>query len=400
MGLVVIAGALNQAYDFWQGPSSLYFEFLLWPWYAVFGTGLLAALAGAVGGRFQWWPAAWVATSPRPGRSWKYAVVLIVLPLVLVLVIYQRGVPQQRIYPYPPPRTPLVELLANEVGLTPGSPFRGRVATVTGQNISGPVDWHQLHGLDFQLVQKFGNDHRLVGLWYHNIPTLAEYNQLQSPAFYSFGRAFLADPDDPQLRPIMVLRRIDGRILRMLGVRFVITDAAVAGAGALRLRLPQDGKPALFLYELEDANVGQYSPTTEVTAGTAREIVAALSKPDFDPRKAFVTDRPLNAQLVPTTASRLYAEKGGLRLAASADGTSVILLPLEYSNCLRLVPDRGSGGGARLFRANLLQTGVVFSGTIEAYIRYHTGPLMNQACRLEDARSIEKLDIRAADTRN
>ncbi len=394
-GLVIVVGVANKVLDMWQGPSPLYFEFFLWPWYTVFAAALLVAVARKLRERLRGnVERAPQAHSMLGRRRWTWGLAPAVLPWVFVLVMAARAAPQQRTNPYPPPKTAIVELLEKEVGLVPGQPFRGRVATYTGQNISGPANWLQLHHGDYWLIQKFGNDHRLVGLWYHGIPTLAEYNQLMSPVYYRFTREFLAKPDDPQMRVIMVLRKLDPMFLRMLGIRFVIADSVMPQAGELRMIMADDEpRTALYLYELANMNVGQYSPTAEVSVEDADGAIRVMSRPDFEPGNVFVTNHPVNTALVPAEASTLYAEKGGVRLQASSKGTSVVLLPLEFSHCLDLLEEDGSGSRARLFRANLLLTGVVFEGKINASIRYHTSPFRNSHCRVKDTDDANSLRI-------
>jgi hypothetical protein len=55
-----------------------------------------------------------------------------------------------------------------------------------------------------------------------------------------------------------------------------------------------------------------------------------------------------------------------------------------------------SGGKPRLFRANLLSTGVLSSHRIDARISFHTGPFRNSRCRLDDLADSNRMEIRNA----
>jgi hypothetical protein len=316
-------------------------------------------------------------------------------PLVAIAAGYGAAPPESRSYPYPPAETPIVALVRKEIALAPGDVFRGRAATFTGLRIEEPIDWFALHAIDTSLVRQVGNDHRMVGLWYFDIPTLFEYSQFISPAFYALTKSGLARQDDRQMRTVMTLRRVEPRLLRMLGVRHLITDAPVEAPARLRLSVGTDADAELYLYELDDVNVGDYSPTRQRRYVRARDMLAALSGPGFAPRAEVVTDIELPSELVGASAARLSVGKGFFRVSARSPGRSVLVLPLEYSHCLKLESAEPTAQ-ARLFRANLLLTGILFSGTLEATLTYFAGPFRNPGCRIEDARDMETLDIKAA----
>lgn len=144
---------------------------------------------------------------------------------------------------------------------------------------------------------------------------------------------------------------------------------------------------------LERANLGDYSPTEVVLAANAHEALAVMSQPGFDFTHTTVIDESLPSGLVPASSGRLVVEPGKLRLSAKSRGMSVLVLPLEYSHCLDIEVVGGKSSQVRLLRTNLLQAGVLFSGQLEATLRYFTGPFHNAGCRIEDARDVERLDF-------
>src|SRR5262249_4737469 len=111
----------------------------------------------------------------------------------------------------------------------------------------GPLQWGRITG----------NLHDGPGLSQDDIPIWAEYNRLMTPARFVF-------------------QTTDLRIMRIAGVRFVITDAPMPEAklrAELTIRTPPSAQqllllssqPAfesfqLYLYELENPNLGQFSP--------------------------------------------------------------------------------------------------------------------------------------------
>jgi hypothetical protein len=47
----------------------------------------------------------------------------------------------------------------------------------------------------------------------------------------------------------------------------------------------------------------------------------------------------------------------------------------------------------KLFRANLVQTGILFHGTLDVSVRYFTGPFYHSTCRIDDAKDFEKSTV-------
>jgi hypothetical protein len=62
----------------------------------------------------------------------------------------------------------------------------------------------------------------------------------------------------------------------------------------------------------------------------------------------------------------MTAERDGVRIRAQSDGPAHILLPVQFSHCLRVV----NGAPARLTRANLLQMLVSFEGALDARLEF------------------------------
>jgi hypothetical protein len=254
-----------------------------------------------------------------------------------------------------------------------------------------------------------GNLHDGPGLWQDSVPTLMEYNELVSPPHFAFLRTFLSYPGDIQYRNIIGTRLIDLRILKSLGVRFVITDLPIPDA-TLRAQIPIPVTAEarrllgfadrelqgfdLFLYELEGTNVGQFSPRQTKLARSADEALTYLSDKSLDLRHTSVVLEPVPDRLNPAKLEAFAVGRDQYNLRASSAGTSILILPVEFSRCLTIMDI--SGGEPRLFRANLLLTGVLFSHRIDARISFHTGPFRNSRCRLDDLADSNRMEIRNA----
>jgi hypothetical protein len=412
--LYLAVGLLHTYHYFWFGPPLWYFEGFLLPYHAIFaaflvteaGRGLVMASARGLG-----------IVQHDQGRAPTLAALL--LPWIIAMAPWpyiqyahsRSDPPDLRYYePHPQPETPITRILKDETALSPGSRFRGRVAGLTGRifptsaNVSTETLWFTPN-----LAAMFatGNTHDAAGLWQDSVPTLLEPNPLMTPAYFAFTRLFFTEPGDVQIRNWVAMRRIDPRLLAAVGVRFVVTDAEVDGLRPREMlpvsiaesRLERAGLPArlgrfvLYLYELPDVNVGQYSPTETRLLATAADTVDALADSRTDLSRTLLASESMPGPLSPATLHEFVIERGAFRVRAASDGRSVLVLPLEFSRCLHLASRGEPAPSVRLFRADLLLTGVLFERTLDATLVYRTGPLVDSRCRLRDRADMEAIGM-------
>ena len=188
----------------------------------------------------------------------------------------------------------------------------------------------------------------------------------------NYLRAYTADPD----------------ILRMLGVRYIVTNVeTLDDRAALRAAVTAPDTPGVYLFELGDANLATYSPTRFVKAATADEIADRIR----DNRNRLDQIAVVSEDVPATTAKArnvaMTVELDGVRIRAVSDGPAHILLPVQFSHCLRVV----NSSPARLTRANLLQTLVSFEGALDARLEFHFGLFADNKCRLRDGQDNKAL---------
>jgi hypothetical protein len=366
-------------FDFWRGPSPLYFEFFVYPLYMIFATLLFARMAELLPIRLS---------SRLPAYRCR---AIMVGTAAMLALIFAYTTPSVRYgLAYPPAATSLTTALQTQLELIPPALFRGRVATLTGRTLDRGVSWLDLHGIDASIEQHFGNEMRLVGLHYFGIPGFFQYGPTMTPAFYAVTSRFLADPRDQQMRSVSVLRRYEPKLLAMFGVRFVVTDMPIAGA-ALAAHT-ESGHQMLYLYEVPQTNVGDYSPTVVRQAATATDVLVQMAHPSFEPSHELVATIPGgSADLVEAQDGRIVFDGVSLVVTGRSERRSILLLPLEFSRCLTV---SARSGHPVLFRANLLLTGVVFDGRLDASIQLRTGPFVNPSCRIRDLQDLLALGIR------
>jgi hypothetical protein len=82
--------------------------------------------------------------------------------------------------------------------------------------------------------------------------------------------------------------------------------------------------------------------------------------------------------------------RGGLHISAQSDGNLLLLLPQQFSHCLRAHDDR-----VRLVRADLIMTGLIFSGRVDTDISFDYG-ILSPRCRRADFADLKQLQIKLA----
>jgi hypothetical protein len=296
---------------------------------------------------------------------------------------------------WPPSETPVTKFLADKIALRPGSSFRGRVASVAGSDfdpqwVSAPfIAQHSYDGMDLFFS---GNDHRMYGLWYYNIPTLFESNQFSSPFFHLINARLLNAPDTKDLRSYETQSIVSDRIMALLGVRYLLSDKVFADrTPVLHYRLVE-GRD-LYVYWVQGTNLTGYSVTQTQRAANGQEAIALLADPSFDPRTSAVLTAPEELPpLVPVSASSLTIERGGYRIEADSPGTSLVALPIEYSHCLYANLTASGPTPPRLLRVNLAMAGILFSGRVKGRLTLRYGPWSSR-CRMDDWREADALKI-------
>ena len=247
--LLFALGGVVFFFDVWRGPGSVRFEIMLVPIYALFAMHFVTVVIGRLVRYF--------AGPESKLELWLRNPIVMggAIALLIVLVSTPNAT---RYFPFPPLKTPLIATLSDLIAISPGAPFRGRVATLQAQDVQGKSGWLELHGLDGARVRAVGNDYHMVGMWFYEIPTLIEYSQVMSPAFYRAATYLLARPDDVQLRNGLVVRRIVPSVLAILGVRYVVTN--VPQGAPLKFVMQEQTTPSetLYLYELPNPNLGTW----------------------------------------------------------------------------------------------------------------------------------------------
>jgi hypothetical protein len=346
-----------------------------------------------------WLSAQSTAGRPRPGssrlqRSMIPLMVLCVTALPMKVTNYALTDAQSkaRYFYWPWSTDPeFVQLVTDSIGRTVGQPFRGAINFLAAGDytpLTIATAWSTVETL------------RTRG-----VATLNEYSQLATPESFYFSQTLLNSNRDLRgYGNTFIMHWSDGsyspvywKAVEMLGVRYSAERRALPdefNPGLPLTTLPHhphssDDQPGTwYLYELPNPNVGNYSPTDVVVAGSGAEIMAILRQADFDFTRQVVVSGPLTQTLVPAHEMRLSAIRGGLHVSGKSAGTSLVVLPQQFSHCLRARDSR-----VRVVRANLMMAGLIFSGDIDTDILFDFG-ILSPACRHADLADLKQLDLK------
>jgi hypothetical protein len=379
--------------SFWRGPAPIYYELLLVPIYAGLSVRGIQVVCSS----------AWRLASSKGlvdlgylqrgvSRNILAAGGLLLAAAAFPILLGNVPIATARInqamvgqyYKMPPGRNEIVDVLSREIALSPAATYNGRVASLFGMTNQQPfkvADW-QIFLRDFE--GPAGNDLMTVGMWYFRIPTLLTYNPQMSAAFFRFTKHFFTRPDDVAERGFTVFRKFDARMMRLIGVKFIITEQRDIPLSDARLRASFSVPNVVTanLFELDRVNTKGFSPTRLHTISSWSETLNALDDLNLDLEKDAISDRDLEGPFTPSTQSEITIRGSRIHVKATSEGRSLLVLPFEFSNCIDI---DGGPPDLRLFRADGILTGLRFDKSLDIEMSFRFGPGSNALCRLKDA---------------
>lgn len=407
-----------------------------------------------------------------------------------------------------PVKTKIIEFLEDQLEIQPGDTFKGSVITYIGSqdshlreliNNNYSFDFstsykpiHYIRSRD-QLSKIHKNKHMFSDLWTHNIPSIEEYGQWITFPIFNFFQQMLAQTGDEFYRNFLNVYKLDLRVLKALGTRFIVSDKKLSSEDLilkitqysngiesgvvqsallifkeklkllnnqdsirreefindffekLEKRCPSavnkhkqinDGwnealfcafpkekdkiflkrediaavgkyflgylkykesiEIPLYLYEIKDSNLANYSPTQVITVNHIDNIFSLLRNPKFALDKKMIIQEPLDVKLKPARKSTLYFERNQINIQAESDGWSAILLPIQYSHCFKMENNGDSDlDSIRFLRANLIQSALIFKDSVDITLKFKFGIGNNSDCRLADIQDMKILGLEA-----
>lgn len=430
--VILLGLALNFIYMRFHiyGIKGAYFEYALYPLYivyAVYGVYglyqlLLSILRGVMTDFYD--RDHFEASATMRLIRWREefsSILIFIIPAYFVLFSHYQGSANRsylRGYPFPkqytpfPERNAIIKKISSQIALNhAGAIFRGYEATFAPKPIKGiGIQWDESYrsirgGMDMMERVSQGNDYRLVGLYPFGIPTIANVSQLMTPPYYLLGSRLLSRPIDKQNRTTLVMTTPNVPMLEMMGVHYIVTNQPKSDFVSrsnysrvlLKGMLPIDKKDgAVYLYELPEYNSGSFYPTRLIYFDNATQILNYVINKNINFRDQVIVSSELSYHLVKPRYSMLKAIVNGLAIKSYSRGVSSILIPIQYSHCLKA---SFSGAKPKVFamqRANLIATLLVFSGKLNMKLNFIYGPFYNSDCRLKDFKDMVSLKLNAA----
>ena len=344
--------------------------------------------------------------------AWMPAAVGCAIAAVVVFIWIEKILPNQPRLPgrgplglpaiahVPANKGPIVDYLQAHIGLKVGGKFRGYATTFLGASdglvrtsTKTPADrmtYDAYLAARQILFEHFGASFQMMDLWNNSIPTLEDYGQWVSQQMYRFNRELLAEPQDEfdEIQSNILLYRFRPALLRGLGVRFVIADGTLADP-SIELVMTETGKSGarMNLYELKDANLGQFSPTHVTwTADFSAAARALREHPDLEKHVVLLGAPEPQSDLVSASSAELVALRDGYRLTASAPGRAMLVLPIQFSHCWRIEHETDIDP-PHILRANIVQTAILFKDNVDVRMRFDFQP-WRPSCRFQDGRDV------------
>jgi len=355
----------------WLSVAPMYLEQAA---YHIYILGAMSGWAGGLG-RLSRAIADWRSRPFVPSQySWAAAAIPIALLVYLIEIV-----PTQRSAYYEPwpAEQALVDTLRGSLSREkPDSALSGSVVLLDTRN-------------------HYDNILTIVQLWRNDISTLNEYGQMITPAMHYFGTRVLHNADKSRMMNTVQFQETNTKIYSALGVRYMLTDKPLSVAGTIDRGVLEgfnySGKlRRWYLYEIPGYNSGNYSPVAYEYANNAADATKTLSAAGFNYKHTVVVNSSERLPtLVPATRSKLYYSKGRLRVLAQSTAESLVILPVQFSHCLKIktvLPN------ARLLRTDLLLTGLLFSGEVDLEI-YYNFSFFNSTCRNKDILELHQLNF-------
>lgn len=277
-------------------------------------------------------------------------------------------------------KTQITEYLTSKLSVNPGSTFNGYLddyySGYIGNDIIKNATWAWNKNLG-----ELGNGYKLFNWSSLDIPIISSYSPYIPSLYFKFYTFFLNNKNDIFTVNYLSTTKINLKIMSLLGVRYVLSDIADISVSGLDKIFSSNG---FYIYEILNPNIGNYSPVDAINSDSFIETVKAIDSDSFNPRVSFITPNNLEKiKLTPVRKSTLLIEKGGFRVLATGGENSVLIIPIWFSNCMTQIQPTGSND-PKIFRANIIQTGILFHGSIDAKFRLKTWPFNNLECKIKD----------------
>lgn len=373
----------------WRGPLPFYFEFPIFPLYAVIVGFLLIrgvkSVLASLGGSFS--------RMNNVLRSVNYRSIVLFPPLLYLLSFNVQGMSDSKFYSNAFESE--FSKFVNENRISENSPFTGRFESFLLQQNDRQLPFSEYSEEVIKTIQKqFGSSFRFGDVWKFNVPTLVEYHANFSPRSYELTKSLLSSNSYTFARTGSFFTELRIDQAELLGVSKAVTNSPMKEL--IPNLIISSGDRKLYFYKLRSPNLGQVNPASVVTVDSLNELKRKIQSVEDLKSTVFVEKHFKDRFVMPTTNSSFKLVRGGYRIIAKSKGKSMILLPIEYSSCYTFYPQKHDKT-LDLVDANIAMTLLVFDSVADFEIKYRHGPFINPFCKFRDfARYRSFAEIRKA----
>ncbi len=364
----------------WRLPQLNFYEMLVAPFYCLFAAYILNYVIFCVEEKLRRAVGSTLSSVPLSKK------ILYASPVILLISWSLNFHQNNRVDDYPfPQSTVITRYLEDKIGVGVGSKFGGRVLSILpGEDIGAQRNYF------YNQSKYFKNDHLTVGFWSHHLPTLHEYSPSITPEFFWVIKNFMTEGTVTHVRNWTLFTKINIAALRMMGVSYVLSpsDSLTGLIKVLSVESHADKLESLNLFKVENSNTSGISADRIIKAKSLVEIEHIINDKEFSLRTAVLDEETFSKNfkgsdfIVPTLSSAIYIEKGGFRITAESTGNSLLILPLEFSNCISVKVF--SGKSPEVMRVNGAFSGLLFYKTLDIKMVQKINIFENPYCMVEN----------------
>jgi len=219
------------------------------------------------------------------------------------------------------------------------------------------------------------------------VPLLNDYSHNLTPLAFSFYQELILDGAIQQRRNHFDFEFRNLDFYRLLGVRYLISetrpDADVLGTNNTNgIAVSSFGDR--YVLDLGTANNGDYSPVKILYASSLRETFEIIESENFLPQRDVILEDSINVDLVPASNAKLQVQDGKIRSTARSSGISLLVLPIEFSECLVFGGESEPSKLLAVYRVDGMLTGLLFERELDISIDFKYRPFGKSECRLND----------------
>jgi len=154
-----------------------------------------------------------------------------------------------------------------------------------------------------------------------------------------------------------MITKANPKLMAALGTRYLISDKTLTDPLlTLVTQTSNADGVVLYVYEIQTANLGNLSPTQTIASTNASETLSLMMSNSVNLNDVAIVHQPALTGLTRADAGAIYYEKGGVRVRAKSHGPCLLVIPVQFSNSLRITSREGSSTAPiQLLRVNLLE---------------------------------------------